>query len=914
VVLHAAILGLGVAAVAIPIAIHLLVKRKKPPMPWGAMRFVQLAIKQTRRRMMLERWLLLACRCLLVLAAAVALARPLWSSSANSAVSGGQVVYVVIDNSLASGATDAQGVTDLRRSIAAARVMLESLSPGDQAALVTAARPAQGVIVPASSNIASVISVLEALEPTSSTLDVRGAMSVVSASIERAQAASSMPASTGVTFVHLISQWRGSSRLLADPQTTLLTSSSNASEQTTANSGNIVLVVHPPATDATLSTTGIGGVRLQRPLVLQQTTAMAGSNAAEPAAQAVTTSSPTAIVTIDVIRSGASVNQEQTTDVDLQVLPTLQAAGRAAPESAGPNDRRVSRVRASFAPGQRSTSVIAAVPIDAPSASTSASGVATPNSSLQSGFVLQAKIIASTTTSGPVRDSLTADNDLYRGLVIKPAIRIGIVADNEAWSQPARQAWRLGTLSGESVDAFTPGHWLSLALQPSLAEQSVLQSTSAAIGGLQLIDLEEGPIDRSVLGGLDAVMVLSPQVLASGGATSAWSALREFVDLGGVVLVMPPVSGSLDAWTPALISAFNLDWTFAGVRQAPQDAGNAGESKTRWPLLIGESRDRDATTALSPSPAANPSANTDAAKPSEGDLLTALRGELAELAQAVSFEKLASPQRRSDQASPASQTGTETITYLTSTDGQGVLLAARPKPDGGMLLYLATALDLGWTDLVAKPLMVPLMQEIVRQGVGLSVVSAGISGSQGQVNANITAGQRASLRPGLRMQAKADRAATSASPIAADEPIFRAGVYPVEDETGKLRGALTVQPAITDQLLDAPESASVLRYARQLIGESNLSPSAASNVVVLSQATTTSVRDELRKSGEGASSRSAFTSDASHRASSSLLIAIALLAALVEIVFARLSSQPAKADPSGLAAPALSKSAGGERA
>lgn len=66
----------GVAAIAIPIIIQLLTRRHQRTVPWGAMRFLQDAVRKRRRKVLLEDILLLVCRCLLPALAALALARP----------------------------------------------------------------------------------------------------------------------------------------------------------------------------------------------------------------------------------------------------------------------------------------------------------------------------------------------------------------------------------------------------------------------------------------------------------------------------------------------------------------------------------------------------------------------------------------------------------------------------------------------------------------------------------------------------------------------------------------------------------------------------------------------------------------------------------------------------------------------
>src|SRR4026209_1348869 len=66
----------GLAAISVPIIIHLLNRRKFHKVVWAAMRFLQTSVEQNQRRMRVEDMILLALRCLLVALLALALARP----------------------------------------------------------------------------------------------------------------------------------------------------------------------------------------------------------------------------------------------------------------------------------------------------------------------------------------------------------------------------------------------------------------------------------------------------------------------------------------------------------------------------------------------------------------------------------------------------------------------------------------------------------------------------------------------------------------------------------------------------------------------------------------------------------------------------------------------------------------------
>ena len=66
----------ALAAVSVPILIHLLNRRKFQKVVWAAMRFLKISVEQNQRRMKVEDRILLALRCLLLALLALALARP----------------------------------------------------------------------------------------------------------------------------------------------------------------------------------------------------------------------------------------------------------------------------------------------------------------------------------------------------------------------------------------------------------------------------------------------------------------------------------------------------------------------------------------------------------------------------------------------------------------------------------------------------------------------------------------------------------------------------------------------------------------------------------------------------------------------------------------------------------------------
>lgn len=69
-------MALGALAVASPILIHILSRRRFRKIPWAAMEFLLVAQKRNRRRVRLEQLILLALRCLAVFLIAMMIARP----------------------------------------------------------------------------------------------------------------------------------------------------------------------------------------------------------------------------------------------------------------------------------------------------------------------------------------------------------------------------------------------------------------------------------------------------------------------------------------------------------------------------------------------------------------------------------------------------------------------------------------------------------------------------------------------------------------------------------------------------------------------------------------------------------------------------------------------------------------------
>ena len=177
--------GLAVAAgaaVAVPIAIHLLLRRRRSPVEWAAMDLLREALRRVDRKRRVERWLLLAVRCLVVACAGFAIAAPFIGTDATG-IRSARTLVVVIDDSAASNerlGTEGGGGTAFERSVAAAKAAIEALAPGDRVALVPASRPASVSRDAASLDHRGALQRLTSMGATESACDIPAAMEAAS--------------------------------------------------------------------------------------------------------------------------------------------------------------------------------------------------------------------------------------------------------------------------------------------------------------------------------------------------------------------------------------------------------------------------------------------------------------------------------------------------------------------------------------------------------------------------------------------------------------------------------------------------------------------------------------------------------------------------------------------------------------
>jgi hypothetical protein len=139
------ILLAGLAAVSVPIIIHLLNRRKFQKVVWAAMRFVRVSVEQNQRRLQWEDIILLALRCLLVLLLALTLARPVASRLARTLFGSPVTAVFILDNSYSMGMSDGTS-TRFEKAKSVAVQSLETMPAGSAVAILLASDIVQPVI------------------------------------------------------------------------------------------------------------------------------------------------------------------------------------------------------------------------------------------------------------------------------------------------------------------------------------------------------------------------------------------------------------------------------------------------------------------------------------------------------------------------------------------------------------------------------------------------------------------------------------------------------------------------------------------------------------------------------------------------------------------------------------------------
>lgn len=172
----------GVALAAVPVLIHLLYRRKYRETRWAAMQFLVTAAQKQSRSFRIDQWLLLLVRTLIPIAAAIAIAGPMFSAPTQHSVTDRVQRLLIVDASLSLAATDGLG-SRFDRQRAQAEALLQQAQPGDLWQLVRMAGTSPTVLIS---------------EPARQTLPVSEELRNMTATTERADVLGALRAATAL--------------------------------------------------------------------------------------------------------------------------------------------------------------------------------------------------------------------------------------------------------------------------------------------------------------------------------------------------------------------------------------------------------------------------------------------------------------------------------------------------------------------------------------------------------------------------------------------------------------------------------------------------------------------------------------------------------------------------------------------
>ncbi|MEM9414364.1 MAG: VWA domain-containing protein [Planctomycetota bacterium] len=623
-----AIAAVGALAVSVPIVIHLMSRFRRRPEPWGAMRFLVEAYKKQRKRMQVERLLLLLVRCLAVLVAGLALAGPLLSGCGGAGglggwltgQPGGRVVFIVVDDALSTQTREVGG-TRLDRLKQEALGVVEALEAGDRAVVMRMGRPPVMVTDTPTTDRDALIDAIRDITPRYGRSDLLAAL------VRVRDAMDEQGIREGQAVVVLLSDFSRSAAYLEE----------TLSPELAGFGDRVEIVTATPAQ-------GTDNVQIVSVTPRRQMVVASGEGATSISAE------------VRLRRfGGETLGRSVMLEVALH-----DAQGGVVAETT-----RTARWLA----GQRETVVNLDLPAVLDAEATRGGRE----------LVLVAQLQAANEEAGV--DALPADDRAVAVVRLRERLQVALIDD--------------GSRVNEAPGALQPWQWVRAALSP-------MGGGASGVGPFEVALLTPTAVSESSLLPVDAAVVLRPDQVTAGG----WESLHTFAQRGGLVWVFPPAVEEQGRWPQTLVRVFDLPWAVGDVLvETPSEEDEANlepaalDTSVRAPLV-----------------------------------LQYLAADWREKLGWVNVSRrlpMATPDEDRWIALDVSRAG------LVASD-HPVLMASRPVGSGTLLLT-GTAPDTRFTNLVVRPLFVPLMHDTLR----------GVLGDAGRLTP-IVAGDRPDLGRGWR--------------------------------------------------------------------------------------------------------------------------------------------------------------------
>ena len=181
--INLAMLG-WLAAAAVPVVIHLWSRRRYREVPWAAMQYLLSAVRRCKRRLLLEQWLLLAVRSLVVVLVVLAVAQPYLERRVFALASGQRIHRVlVVDGSFSMAYRPAERSRFEQAKEWAARIVEQS-PKGDAFTLILMAAPPRVAVGTPAFETGEFLREIEGLHISPTTADLPATLSAVQKTIQ----------------------------------------------------------------------------------------------------------------------------------------------------------------------------------------------------------------------------------------------------------------------------------------------------------------------------------------------------------------------------------------------------------------------------------------------------------------------------------------------------------------------------------------------------------------------------------------------------------------------------------------------------------------------------------------------------------------------------------------------------------
>ena len=216
-------------------------------------------------------------------------------------------------------------------------------------------------------------------------------------------------------------------------------------------------------------------------------------------------------------------------------------------------------------------------------------------------------------------------------------------------------------------------------------ERALIPDRSSALGDVFDVDrIDPISLDQRDLEGASIIVIGRPDLLE----VDMGDHLARWADAGGILVVLPPDDEIARPWAGGLLTSLGLDWS---IGLEPQSFEPARRLARQQPAS-------EMTEMLGP--------------------------ELSDLAASVSVDR------------HLSLAGFESGDVVLVDDGGDPVVIDAAIGNGRLILFTVAPV-LGWTDLPVRPLMVPLVQELVRQATAITTRTAVIEVGEGTPKSGI---------------------------------------------------------------------------------------------------------------------------------------------------------------------------------